>query len=101
MKDMKSGELRGVAVDVAHAFAARRGIELVIANVNDTPRAEGALELDRELQEMYGGIYFPVPAPLEPFIVPKGEEELRLELHCDWIDTRTAKHWAAKEAIAG
>jgi hypothetical protein len=75
--------------------------ELVIANMNGTPRAEGALELDRELQEMYGGIYFPVPGPLEPFIVPKGEEELRLELHCDWIDTRTAKHWAAQETVAG
>lgn len=74
--------------------------ELVIANMNGTPRAEGAMELNRELQEMYGGIYFPVPAPLEPFIVPKGEEELRLELHCDWIDTRTAKHWAAKEVAA-
>lgn len=70
--------------------------ELVIANVGGTPRAEGALELDRELQEMYGSIYFPIPDPLERFIVPKGDEELRLELHCDWIDTRTAKHWTPK-----
>ncbi|MHB1606426.1 MAG: ATP-binding protein [Leptospirales bacterium] len=71
--------------------------ELVIANVNGSGRAEGAIELDRELQEMYGGIYFPIPVPLEHFLVPQGDDELRIELHCDWIDTRTAQHWQAKE----
>jgi molecular chaperone HtpG len=73
--------------------------EVVIANLNGTIRAEGAIELDRSLQEMYGGIYFPIPAPLERFLVPQGDAELRLELHCDWIDMRTAKHWTPKEAL--
>ncbi len=72
--------------------------EVVTANVNGMIRAEGAIELDRSLQEMYGGIYFPIPVPLERFLVPRGDAELRLELHCDWIDMRTAKHWAANEA---
>lgn len=35
--------------------------EIVSAEVNGAPRAEGALELDRPLQEMYAGIYFPIP----------------------------------------
>jgi len=56
-------------------------------------RAEGAIQLEQPLQEVYDGIYFPIPKPLENFIVPKGDEEIRLELHCDWIDMRTAKHW--------
>jgi hypothetical protein len=74
--------------------------EVVAAKVNGVPRAEGAIQLDRPLQEMYGGIYFPIPAPLEPFLVPRGEAEIRLELHCDWIDMRTAKHWTPKESAA-
>lgn len=69
--------------------------EIVAAEVNGGVRAEGALPLGRPLQEMYGGAYFPVPVPLEPFLVPRGNAEIRLELHCDWIDMRTAKHWAA------
>ena len=75
--------------------------EVVAAKVNGVARAEGALQLDRPLQEMYEGIYFPVPTPLEPFLVPRGDAEIRLELHCDWIDTRTAKHWTPREAAAG
>jgi molecular chaperone HtpG len=74
--------------------------EVVVADVNGSIRAEGAIQLDRPLQEMYGGMYFPIPASLERFLVPQGDAELRLELHCDWIDMRTAKHWQAKEAVA-
>lgn len=74
--------------------------EIVSAEVNGVPRAEGALELDRSLQEMYAGVYFPIPRALESFLVPKDDQEIRLDLHCDWIDMRTAKHWAAAEPSA-
>ena len=49
---------------------------------------------------MYAGLYFPVPAALEPFLVPRGHAEIRLELHGDWIDMSTAKHWTSKEEAA-
>jgi hypothetical protein len=71
--------------------------EVVAANVNGVIRAEGALQLNQQFQEMYDGLYFPIPVPLETFLVPQGDEELRVELHCDWIDMRTAKHWTPKE----
>lgn len=74
--------------------------EIVLARVNGAPRAEGAFELDRPLQELYEGIYFPIPAALEPFLVPKDDQEIRLDLHCDWIDMRTARHWAAVDPSA-
>jgi hypothetical protein len=35
---------------------------------------------------------------LEAFLVPQADAEIRLELHCDWIDMRTARHWTPKEA---
>ena len=74
--------------------------EVVAADVNGELRAEGALPLERPLQHMYAGLYFPVPATLEPFLIPRGDAEIRLELHCDWIDMRTAKHWTSKEEAA-
>ena len=74
--------------------------ELVAAEFNGDKRAEGATELDQPLQEIFAGIYFPIPPPLESFLVPVGNQEIRLELHCDWIDMRTARHWLPKEPDA-
>ena len=67
--------------------------EIVTADATGTRRAEGAIELTRSLQEMFRGIYFPIPSPLEPFLVPFGDEEIRLHLFCEWIDMRTAQQW--------
>jgi hypothetical protein len=82
------------AVSTAFQYEIRLD-EVIAADFNGEIRAEGAIQLAQPLQEIYGGIYFPIPPPLEPFLVPQGQAELRLELHCDWIDMRTAKHWAA------
>lgn len=87
------------AVSAAFQYEIRLD-EVVAADLNGVIRAEGAIQLERPLQEMYGGIYFPIPAPLEPFLVPRGEAQIRLELHCDWIDMRTAKHWTPNESLA-
>ena len=72
--------------------------EIVAVAVNGTLRAEGVLELDRPLQQMYEGIYFPIPVALEKFLIPVGQVEIRLELHCEWIDMRTAKLWEAVDS---
>jgi molecular chaperone HtpG len=87
------------AVSAAFQYEIRLD-EVVTANLNGVIRAEGAIQLERPLQEMYAGVYFPIPAPLEPFLVPHGDAEIRLELHCDWIDMRTARHWTPRESVA-
>ena len=74
--------------------------EIVAVDVGGRSRAEGALELDRPLQEMFGGIYFPIPKALETFLVPNDNEEIRLDLHCEWIDMRTKKLWEAEKPAA-
>ena len=71
--------------------------ELVITEFSGERRAEGTVELTQPLQELFEGVYFPIPEPLEPFLVPKGNQEIRLELYCDWIDMTTAKHWRPAE----
>ena len=87
------------AVSAAFKYEIRLD-EVVATSVDGQARAEGAARLDRPLQEMYAGLYFPIPSALERFMVPRGEDELRLELYCDWFDIRTAKHWAPKDAVA-
>ena len=73
--------------------------EIVAVEVGGEPRVEGALELDRPLQEMFGGVYFPIPSQLEPFLVPGSNEEIRLDLHCEWIDMRTRRLWEAEGGL--
>ena len=73
--------------------------EVVSVDVNGQPRAEGAIQLEQPLQSMFGCIYLPIPPPLEPFLVPSGDGEIRLELMpCNLLDMRTTKHWMPKEA---
>ena len=67
--------------------------EIVATEIDGTLRAEGAMELDRPRQELFEGLYFSIPGSLERFLVPKGEEEIRLNLDTDWIDMRTGKLW--------
>ncbi len=74
--------------------------EIVSTEVNGTMRSEGAAPLERPLQEMYNGLYFPIPTALERFLVPREHAEIRLQLNCDWFDMRTAKHWRPKESAA-
>ena len=69
--------------------------EIVAAEVNGMLRAEGVFELDPPLQGMFGGVYFPIPGALKQYLVPANDEEIRLDLHCEWIDMRTPKLWEA------
>ena len=68
--------------------------EIVSVEVNGKPRAEGALDLERRIQEMYDGVYFPIPIALERFLVPAGDRKIRLDLHCEWIELGTSNLWA-------
>ena len=74
--------------------------EVVSAELNGSVRAEGAIELSRPLQEMYEGLYFPIPKVLAKFLVPREANEIRVELYCDWIDMQTAMHWEPRDSAA-
>ena len=74
--------------------------EIIATETGGVLRAEGAMELDRPLQEMFDGAYFPIPSSLERFLVPQGEDEIHLNLHCEWIEMRTGKLWEAETSTA-
>jgi len=88
-----------VSDSVSAAFKYEIRLDQVVATMTEGGelRAEGALRLDRPLQQMFGGLYFPISPSLEPFLVPRSDMEIRLELFSDWFDIRTAKHWTPKE----
>lgn len=69
--------------------------EIVGVAVDGAERAEGVLELARPLQSLFGGLYFPIPDELTRFLVPSASEEIRLDLHCEWVDMRSRRLWEA------
>ena len=69
--------------------------EIVSVDVGGAVRAEGASQLTRPLQSLFGGLYFPIPKVLTRFLVPSGSEEIRLDLHCEWVDMRSRQLWEA------
>ena len=67
--------------------------ELITTEGSDGLVAGGAVELQQPLQSLFDGLYFPVPAKLEPFLVPSNGREVRIEVRCDWIDFTSARAW--------
>ena len=74
--------------------------EIVAVDVGGVVRVEGAMELSRAPQSLFGGLYLPIPTELTRFLVPSGGEEIRLDLHCEWVDMRSRQLWEA-EAVNG
>ena len=66
--------------------------KVVVIDSNGTNRAEGAIALDVSLQPMYEGIYFKIPEQLKRFLVPQGEEEIRLQLDFNAFGVYSAGH---------
>ena len=72
--------------------------EIVAVQVAGMVRAEGVLEMVRAPQSLFAGLYLPIPIKLTRFLVPSGSEEIRLDLHCEWVDMRTRQLWEARVA---
>lgn len=60
--------------------------------------ANGALDLaQRPIQSLFDGLYFPIPATLEAYLVPPPGGEVRIEVTCSWIDFSAARAWQPPE----
>jgi hypothetical protein len=87
------------AISTAFQFEIR--LDRIIVTGGESGRvAGGAAEIDRPLQALFGGLYFPVPQPLEAFLVPSSDQEIRIEVRCDWIDFTSARAWEARAEVA-
>jgi len=84
---------------ISSAFQFEVRLEHVISTEAEGLRSiEGAEQADRSIQEVSDGLYFPLPKILESVLVPTGAEEIRIEVSSgDWIDTKNAHAWRAKE----
>jgi hypothetical protein len=56
----------------------------------------GSVELSKPVQQLFKGVYLPIPPLLEKFLVPTQKQEVRILVNCDWIDMASSKRWTAR-----
>ena len=59
--------------------------------------SHGAVELNRPIQQLFQGLYFPVPSELEEYLVPVGDQKIRIRVQCDLVDFAGSRGWEARE----
>ena len=59
--------------------------------------SHGAVELDRRIQQLFKGLYFPVPSELEEYLIPVGDQEIHIKVQCDLVDFAGLRGWEARE----
>lgn len=86
---------------ISSAFQFELRLDHVITtNVDGVQSMEGAQQTERSIQDINDGLYFPIPAVLESSLVPQDDGEIRIEVSSgDWIDTKSAHAWRAKEEL--
>ncbi len=59
--------------------------------------SQGAVAIAGSIQQLFGGLYFPLPTELERHLVPIGDQVIRIEVLCDWLDFIGSRGWEALE----
>jgi hypothetical protein len=79
---------------VSTAFQFEVRLDRLITIVSEAGELPGgAEEIERPVQSLYEGLYFPIPPALEPFLVPTTSNEVRIEVRGEWTDFATSRSW--------
>jgi molecular chaperone HtpG len=88
------------AISTAFQFEVRLDRLIIQGEGVDSLVNAGAGEIDRPIHALFGGLYFPIPSPLERFLVPGPQEEIRIEVRTEWVDFSSARSWQPREETA-
>ena len=83
---------------VSTAFQFEVRLDRLLLTSDAKSLSQGAVPIEGSIQQLFGGLYFPLPPELEEHLVPVGDQEIRIEVLCDWLDFASARSWEAREA---
>lgn len=84
--------------EISSAFQVEIHLDrLITTEMSEGAFGGGSSQEERPLQALYGGLYFPIPAALQDYVVPSGADGIRIQIDCDWMDFSSAKVWRARE----
>jgi hypothetical protein len=78
------------------AFQYEIRLDRLIITGDGVGQTSGSVELSKPVQQLFKGVYLPIPSQLEKFLVPTARQEIRILVNCDWIDMASSKRWTAR-----
>ena len=85
---------------LSSAFQFEVRLDRLLLTADATSLSQGAVAIEGSIQQLFGGLYFPLPLELEDYLVPTGNQEIRIEVLCDWLDFASSRSWEAREVDA-
>ena len=82
---------------ISTAFQFQILLDRLLVTTDNGSQSQGAVVLDRPIQQLFEGLYFPIPAELEEHLVPAGDQRIPIEVLCDWLDFAGSRSWEARE----
>ena len=82
---------------VSTAFQFEVSLDRLLVTADAKSLSHGAVEIEGSIQQLFGGLYFPLPLDLEEHLVPVGDQEILIEVLCDWLDFASSRNWEARE----
>ena len=82
---------------LSSAFQFEVRLDRLLLTADSTSLSQGAVAIESSIQQLFGGLYFPLPPELEDYLVPTGNQEIRIEVLCDWLDFASSRSWEARE----
>ena len=82
---------------ISTAFQFDITLDELMFDSNTKALSQGAIEIGRSIQELFGGLYFPLPSELETHLVPVGDRKIRIQVDCDWVDFVGSRKWQVRD----
>ena len=82
---------------LSSAFQFEVRLDRLLLTADATSLSQGAVAIEGAIRQLFGGLYFPLPPELEDYLVPTGNQEIRIEVLCDWLDFASSRSWEARE----
>ena len=83
---------------VSTAFEFEVRLDRLLLTVDGKSLSQGAVAIEGSIQELFGGLYFPLPTELEGHLVPVGDQTIRIEVLFDWLDFVGSRSWTARDS---
>ena len=83
---------------ISTAFQFEVKLDKLLLNADGKGLSQGAVPIEGSIQELFGGLYFPLSSELEMHLVPVGDQEIRIEVLFDWLDFAGSRSWTARES---
>ena len=83
---------------ISTAFHFEITLDHLLVEAGSGVLSQGAVVVERPIQQLFGGLYFPIPRDVESHLVPVGDQKILIKVLCDWLDFAGSRGWEARDA---